>query len=190
MSDSFKLFRASPEAFFVSFDKKMQDAELQLKACLARTDSISALGDMLLTKKMPLLQREMAPKSWTYVANLPNLYFSDVFDAEVNGSEVKRWVGKSGRISASIPLVRSFQYDFAVEVVNFTSKEVEATFTLKVNGEVYPWLEVVDGRYKTIILESRTASELEFELSVDMAADASNKDVSFSFREISISSRG
>jgi hypothetical protein len=125
-----------------------------------------------------------------YVANLPNLYFHDVFEAERAAPIFKRWVGRSGRIGARLALARALQYDFVVHVADFISEEIKSSFALTVDGQQYPWLDDKDGFYRTIILERVDSTSLEFELSIDINLAPPDKDVTFSFAKISFDRRG
>lgn len=190
MSNSFNLYKASPEAFFATLDKNLAELTARLDECIARLDGLSGLGEAFLTNDLAGTLGGQPQTAWTYDAALPNKYFADVFAPEHAAPRTKRWVGKTGRIGTRLGLSRSFQYDFIVRVVNFVSPEAETSFTLTVNDEPYPWLETKDGTFRTIILESPEATELAFELAIDPATVPTGKDVTFAFASIAIDRRG
>jgi len=193
VSDSLKLYRASPEAFFSSLDKKLLEIESQMSNCLNRIDDISALGEQFLATRFSVQAALVRPTSWIYFASLPNCYFDDVFEPEKVDGVIKRWVGRSGHISLDLGLDRSFQYDFEIKIHDFVSLEVAKTITLSVDGQLYPWIEVENLCHRTVILENAAADTLEIELAVDAtlgAVEGGGKDVTFSFSTITIQKRG
>ena len=187
--NSLRLYRASPEGFFAALDVKIKELETQLAGIQAQLKGVTEIAEAFIHDLPRRTADAPAPTNWTYQVLLPNLYFDDIFEAEVT-PEVKRWVGKSGRLAWTLRLPRIAQYDFAVQCAGFGSEVMRETFRLQVNGATYPWLETTDGLYRTIILEAPDEKDIALELSVDPATRDPNADVTFSFTRIDIQRRG
>ena len=190
MLGSFQIYRASPEAFFASFDKKMAELETKINGAHKRFEDLANLSDAILTKISEVRAHSEAPKSWTYFAALPNLYFDDVFAAERLGTVTRRWVGRSGRLTTRLNLPRNCQYLVMFRAVEFVNAATAATIKLTVDGDHYPWLESKDGVYKTVVLENPDVDYLEFVIGVDTNMLDEARDASFSFAQILFERRG
>jgi hypothetical protein len=190
MLGSLQMYRASPEAFFASLDKKIAELEAKINGAHKRFEDLASLSDAILTRIAEVRSHSEAPKTWTYLAALPNLYFADVSPAENIGGVVRRWVGRSGRIGARLNLPRTCQYYCMFRAVEFANPALAATLSLTVNGEPYPWLDAKDGIYKTLILESADQDYLEFNIAVNTSTLDERRDVSFSFAQILLERRG
>jgi len=190
MLSSLQMYRASPEAFFTSLDKKMAELEAKIDGTHKRFEDLANLSDAILTKIAEVRAHSEAPRTWTYLAALPNLYFNDVSPAEQADGVSKRSVGRSGRLTARLNLPRNCQYFFMFRAVEFVNAAAAATLSLTVNGDPYPWLDVQDGVFKTIVLESKETDSLEFTIAVDPSTLDETVDMSFSFAQILIERRG
>jgi hypothetical protein len=190
MVNLYRLYQASPEEFCTELDKAISRIDSRLSEDSARVETLVRLQEEFLRINLSRQLVTEPATAWTYRARLPNRYFMDVFEPEQDDGGGKRWVGASGRLGTRLLVPRAVQYDFSVTVADFVSAEAERSFTLKIDGEVYPWLDTEGWVYSTVLLEEPASSGLDFELSVDPATIPQGRDVSFSFRSIDLTRRG
>ncbi len=125
--------------------------------------------------------------SWHYDVRQDNVLFADVANCDVfDGIYAKRWVGKSGELSATIAINRAMPLQFSASVLEFASPELEDTLALEVDGEPVAW-SACDGRNMTADIPERPGhARLQFRLSVDRNLIPQEKEASFSFSDLRI----
>lgn len=184
MSSLIELFHASPEACFEDIGRSVSALDKTVLRTSDELQKIAALVDKLVLGKLSTFASQSS-RQWMYDVRLPNKYFPGIYDAETTLSGAKRWVGPSGAIGGTLLLPRSHQYRFEVQIVDFATPMAEASFSLVIDGEPYPWLNTDDRLYRTLILEAAEREDLSFSLAVD--PETCNSDgVSFSFAHIRV----
>ena len=148
---------------------------------------IRALGEDFWREEAALFLIGANARSWRYDARDRNVLFTDVFPAEqISDDHWKRWVGKSGELSASVAINRSSPLAFTVIVDGFVARELAKTLNLEVDGQRIAWSGQEKKTWRAVLPEQPGRVRLNFRLSVDSALVPPNKDVTFSFCEISL----
>ena len=195
MQRSHETFQVSPEDFFVEIDRAFVETRARLADLATRVDALGDLGTELARSSRPAPGAAPPPTRWCYDAVLPNLLFADVFAPEPVAGGAKRWVGRGGRLAATLRLPRHVQYDIEIDIVDFASDALAQSFFLRIDGMQYPWLSHADGRYASLALEIADPAladiaALDIEIGVDPSLIPSARDVSFAFRHLAINRRG
>lgn len=189
MQDLWALYNASPRAFFTALDARFKDLDDRIENIRTQVAGISDLADAFIRRLPQHLAPAAAPTQWTYRAELPNLYFDDVFEPEMKALPL-RWVGKTGRLTWTLRLPRIAQYDFSVQCVDFSSEDMRSSLCLKVGGTRYPWVNTENNLFETIILENDEEGDMVLELGVNPGTVVTQNDVTFSFSRIDVCRRG
>jgi hypothetical protein len=189
MQRSLERFQISPEEYFADLDRTLADARTGLAALDRRMDELTELCGALARARVSETRLHAPPVRWSYDSRLPNYLFDDVFEPEAVEGGAKRWVGRSGRIAATLHLPRHVQYDLAIQIADFAGDAAARSFYLRIDGEQFPWLSHEGKRYASMTLSDGTAGTLTFEIGVDPATIGADSDVSFSFRSIDVARR-
>lgn len=125
-------------------------------------------------------------RDWAYYASDETKLCSDLFDPEFrNELPPIRWVGRSGALSAKIAICRLVPLQFKLDTETFVIPEARSELTLFIDGSVLPWS---NRDLETFIAEVPVAKVpfLEFSVVLPSHSIPPDKDVTFSFRSISI----
>jgi hypothetical protein len=184
--DLYQLFHASPGIFFEELSKKIKGLDERIDRLTSRIEDLAEAMETYVRQDLPLARARPDVTAWTYDALMPNVAFDSVFEPEIMAGGAKRWVkAAASGLRATLALPRNHQFNFQVQVIDFVSPEAEASFLLKADGVVCPWLSQHDRLYSAVIPARPEGVTLDFALETDPAASG-DRDVCFSFRTIRI----
>jgi hypothetical protein len=182
------------EAEEIGLRVRVEELETEVEELNARVAGLEriltemrALGEDFWREEAALFLIGANTRGWRYDARDRNVLFNDVFPAEqISDNHWKRWVGKSGELTASVAINRTAPLLFTVVVDGFVARELAKTLNLEVDGERIAWSDQEKKTWSAVLPEQPGRVRLNFRLSVDSALVPPNKDVTFSFCEISL----
>lgn len=183
------LYQVSPSMYF-------QQLEQTLDALARRVERAEEAMATVQGNILPMLKSSQpagAPPvdNWYYDARMPNYYFDNVYDPEVNEAYFKRWVGPQPAMTWRLPLDRRYQYVMEVDIVDFHQPEYREALFVRVDGDLHPWLGIKGKRFQTLLSPHKcTEGPVLLELGIAAGAGApDSKTAFFSFARIEIMRR-
>lgn len=181
----YQLFHASPELFCEELSRRFNELDERLARMSNQVEELAEALQVFVRQDLPAARAQPNVTAWTYDAAMTNAVFDSVYEAELLSDGAKRWTNGSGRLSWSLVVPRSLQYQIEVTIADFVTPEAESSFAISVDDEPLPWL-TRDGRvFTALTLPRPDLSKMDLALSVSPESCV-DRDVSFSFRTIKV----
>jgi hypothetical protein len=168
-------------------ERELGEVNGRLRTLEQSIAQIRALGQEFWREEAAILLIGAAVDSWHYDVRERNLIFSDVFQCEVmSDSHARRWVGKTGELKATVAINRTVPLLFKILVDGFVTRELAKTFALEIDGTAVAWADKENGIWTALVPPRPGRARLDFRVSVNVDLAPAEKDVTFSFSEISV----